>query len=194
MKIYLIRHGATAGNAEKRYIGRTDEPLSEQGRAELGKKQFPNIGTVGTVGTCGTVVCSPMKRCTETAELLFGHVTLVCEKLRECDFGRFEGHNYAELNGDPDYQAWIDSGGTMPFPEGEPPEEFRKRCCEGFTETLEKLGEQESVAFVVHGGTIMSILERFAVPKAGYYDYMTDNGCGWVCEWDGEKLTKAVRL
>ena len=27
MKIVLIRHGATKGNLEKRYIGRTDEDL-----------------------------------------------------------------------------------------------------------------------------------------------------------------------
>ena len=33
-EIILIRHGATAGNLERRYIGRTDEPLCEQGRLQ----------------------------------------------------------------------------------------------------------------------------------------------------------------
>ena len=34
-KILLIRHGKTQGNLERRYIGRTDEPLCEAGRAAL---------------------------------------------------------------------------------------------------------------------------------------------------------------
>ena len=35
MDIFLIRHGMTPGNREHCYIGRTDEPLSEEGRAAL---------------------------------------------------------------------------------------------------------------------------------------------------------------
>ena len=31
----LIRHGMTPGNEEHRYIGRTDEPLSQKGREQL---------------------------------------------------------------------------------------------------------------------------------------------------------------
>lgn len=33
MQVMLIRHGQTAGNAQRRYIGRTDEPLSPEGIA-----------------------------------------------------------------------------------------------------------------------------------------------------------------
>ena len=186
MKVYLIRHGKTAGNLEKRYIGRTDQPLCAEGIAELSQKRYP---------ACDAVVSSPMKRCTETAKLLFGcDKMLICDKLRECDFGRFEGHNYNELNGDPDYQAWIDSGGALPFPDGEAPDDFKRRCAEGFTEMTEQLKDCKAVAFVVHGGTIMSVLERFALPKVDYYDCMTDNGCGWAADWDGCALTGAEKL
>ena len=39
MKLIFIRHGKTAGNLERRYIGRTDEPLCDEGIAEiLGKE------------------------------------------------------------------------------------------------------------------------------------------------------------
>ena len=35
------------------------------------------------------------------------------------------------------------------------------------------------VAVVVHGGTIMAILERFGTPKKNYFDYQVKNGCGY---------------
>ena len=111
MKIYLIRHGKTKGNLEERYIGRTDEPLCEAGRENLKKYQYPQVEMVFT---------SPMKRCMQTAETIYPGQQYQCiEELRESDFGAFEGHTYKELSGDVRYQAWIDSGGTLPFPGGE---------------------------------------------------------------------------
>lgn len=35
VRLVMIRHGATASNREKRYLGKTDEPLSEEGRQAL---------------------------------------------------------------------------------------------------------------------------------------------------------------
>ena len=37
MEIIFIRHGATAGNLERRYIGRTDEPLCPLGVEQIEK-------------------------------------------------------------------------------------------------------------------------------------------------------------
>ncbi|MGN0666847.1 MAG: histidine phosphatase family protein [Huintestinicola sp.] len=181
MNIYLIRHGKTAGNLEKRYIGRTDEPLCSQGITELEKLHFET--------TPDAVVSSPMKRCLMTAELLFPNVrVMICPELCECDFGDFEGKNYPELNGDTDYQAWIDSGGAMPFPNGESPEAFKARSIKGFLSSLKKIGEKSTAAFVVHGGTIMSVMERFSASGGGYYDFMVPNGGGYYCSWDGGKI------
>ena len=56
-----------------------------------------------------------MKRCMETAKLIFKENFYEVEELRECDFGIFENKNYKELSDCPEYQAWIDSGGTMKF-------------------------------------------------------------------------------
>ena len=38
MKLLLIRHGATPGNLEKRYVGRTDESLTQESLETLGKE------------------------------------------------------------------------------------------------------------------------------------------------------------
>lgn len=186
MKILLIRHGKTAGNLEKRYNGRTDEPLCPDGISELKQCSFP---------VCDILVSSPLQRCLQTAELLFPAQKIhVCRDLRECDFGDFEGKNHAELNGSPLYQTWIDSGGTMPFPNGESPEEFRARSCDGFRRTVCGFRDADSIAFVVHGGTIMSVLSEFALPCRGYYDWMTDNAHGWLCNYDGTHLTEPEKL
>ena len=168
-ELILIRHGKTAGNLLGRYIGsRTDEPLCDEGREGLAGKQLPEVERL---------YVSPMKRCVETAEILWpGFDRKKMQKvtdLRECDFGDFENKNYKELSGNGDYQAWIDSNGTLPFPNGESMDAFKSRCLEAFARIVEEVSgaEQEWIAsgktgifragIVVHGGTIMAILEQY---------------------------------
>ena len=186
MKIVLIRHGLTAGNLEKRYIGSTDEPLCSEGIAQLKMQQYPR---------CEVLICSPMKRCIQTAELIFPAQTAIrVPELRECDFGGFEGRNFTELTGNPDYQKWIDSGGNLPFPDGEDPKDFRERCTAAFENNIGKYSRSSSAAFVVHGGTIMAILEKYAVPRRNYFDWHCENGHGYICEWNGSELTITEKI
>ena len=49
----------------------------------------------------------------------------------EIDFGEFEGKNYEELKGNDAYQKWIDSGGALPFPNGESRDDYVKRVRKG---------------------------------------------------------------
>ncbi len=197
MKLVLIRHGATEGNKEHRYIGRTDEPLSSEAKEKLSAEAncYPRIDRLFT---------SPMKRCIETAEIIYpDQKPVVVDPLREMDFGNFEGKNYKELNGNPDYQAWIDSGGTIAFPNGESREEFIQRCCKGMSEVLlqskaystksdNEILQSESSSFtiglVVHGGTIMALCSAFGGGE--YFDYQVANGAGYICNvnLDGGKI------
>ena len=185
MQLLLIRHSITAGNLEHRYIGcRTDEPLCEAGIALAQQK---SVEFRRAFPAPELVLVSPMQRCRQTAEILFPHMPQkIVWGLQECDFGAFEGKNYQELSGDTSYQAWIDSNGTLPFPGGESNEAFRQRCCQAFQRITEGLQKQEEktgqtlrAAVVVHGGTIMAILERFGTPKKNYFDYQVKNGCGY---------------
>ncbi len=176
MKVYLIRHGKTMGNSQGRYIGITDEPLLDNERIKLEQRSYPEAKAV---------FVSPLLRCRQTAAAIYpDHPVRIMEDMAECDFGSFENKNWKEMKDDPEYQAWIDSDGTLPFPGGEDPMEFRKRCCRGFERAVagclrEKI---ESAAFVVHGGTIMSILEQYAVPQKGFYDWHVENGEGYRME------------
>ena len=169
MKINLIRHGQTSGNLESRYIGTTDEPLCSAGMEALRRRRYP---------AHGVLICSPMKRCIQTAQAIYpGVKPIIMHELRECDFGAFEGKNYRELNGDPDYQRWIDSGGYLPFPGGESPEKFRARCCAGFARAVAENHSVDIITFVVHGGTIMALLSHFLGGE--YFDYQAKCGQGY---------------
>ena len=180
MKIIFIRHGKTAGNIEKRYIGRTDEPLCSKGRKELLSRRYPD---------CETVITSNMKRSVQTAEIIYPNKKIISfTQLNECDFGDFEGKNYYDLSEDTDYQKWIDSGGNMTFPGGENPDDFKKRCISAFEGIVAEYAKSDVISFVVHGGTIMSVLEKYAVPPKKYYDYQVQNGSGFITEFDGEKI------
>lgn len=180
MKIIFIRHGKTRGNLEKRYIGKTNEPLFLTGRKELTKIKYPD---------CDLVISSNMKRCIQTAEVIYPNRKFVVKDgLEECDFGDFEGKNYKELTDNPDYQKWIASNGKLPFPNGENTEMFKKRCITAFEEIIKKHSCYNTLAFVIHGGTIMSILEKYAVPKRNYFYYQIENGHGYITEFNDEKI------
>ena len=101
--------------------------------------------------------------------------------LKECDFGIFEGKTYEDLKDRAEYQAWLDSGGTIAFPEGEEQKEFRSRCVRGMLCQVDRLCEEniESAAFVVHGGTIMAVLEQLAEDQKDFYHWQVKNGGGY---------------
>ena len=152
IRLTLIRHGATLSNKEGRYLGKTDEALSLDGIRTLEKNVADR-----TYPAADLLFSGPMKRCLETAQILYpGQAPTLIPEWTEMDFGTFEGHNYKELSGDPDYQRWIDSGGTLPFPEGESREEFIRRSIAGYENMLHHM---------------KSIWEKSAV--SGWHNYNT---------------------
>ena len=81
MLIVLLRHGETAYNAQRRYQGKSDIPLSARGRARLRAADFaPDV-----------VVVTALCRTAQTATTVFpGARQAVEDDLREMDFGDFE--------------------------------------------------------------------------------------------------------
>ena len=169
LKILMLRHGMTEGNSKGRYIGVTNEPILEEEKGLLRGMYF---------GKPDAVYCSPLKRCIETAQLLFPENRIFkVPEFRECDFGRFEGKTYQELLDEPVYQQWLESGVILSFPEGESKRGFQERCLEGFETVVETAGRmnQQFIAMIVHGGTIASVLDEYGFPEKGYYDWFVKN-------------------
>lgn len=204
MRIYLIRHGITKGNREHRYVGSTEEallPEAEEALLSLKERLEKNV--------CRKrhLLVSPMLRCRQSAEILFpGEKQTVVKDFRECDFGEFEYKNYEELNGNTDYQRFLDSMGEAPFPGGESKKEFSERCSRAFEREIRRLlseernrkeelnlQEMQEAFLIVHGGTIMAILDRFSDPHRDYYDWQIRNGEGFQAE-TVEERSGTIRL
>ena len=86
-RISILRHGRTEANEKGIYIGKTDLPLSEAGKAQLKElyetHEYPKVQKVYT---------SPLERAVQSAEILFPDRELTeVDDLREMDFGIFEG-------------------------------------------------------------------------------------------------------
>lgn len=181
MKIYFIRHGKTLWNVEERYIGRTDLSLCEDGVIQLRKKW------------CGSPVkfdylySSPMKRCVETAEIIFPEAFFKTEaSLRERDFGIFEGKRYQDLKDDENYIAFTKSHGAIPIPGGESRENFEKRIFEGLNNIISDAGNMggQTLCLVTHGGVIMHLLANLCDRGGTIFDYRVENGGGYVTDYD----------
>jgi len=89
MQVWLLRHGMTKGNQEKRYVGKTEESILPEERKRL-KEKGNDLRKLGGTLTSEEIVLysSPLKRCKETAALFFPKWQIeVEEDFRECDFG-----------------------------------------------------------------------------------------------------------
>ena len=67
----------------------------------------------------------------------------------------------------------MESGGMTAFPRGEDQTSFRRRCVDGVKSWIDRLLEEcaDSVAFIVHGGTIMAVFSELAEDKYEFYHY-----------------------
>ena len=183
MKIYLIRHGLTEYNAQRRYQGRSDLPLSESGRKVL----------LSSGKTPDTVYVSPLRRARETASVLFpASEQFVLPDLTEMDFGIFEGRTADEMEADPvcgpAYRTWVEGMCTGRCPGGEDLAGFIERSVRGFLQAAELSHGAESMYIVAHGGTQMALMKALGPEKEKYYEWQTPAGCGLVLDWDGSRL------
>ncbi len=140
-----------------------DEPLTDAARdaaVQLG----------GYLPSTGDVVCSPSRRCRQTAAAAGFPTPAIADALRECDFGRWEGRTYAEINAsEPDVVAgWLRDPTAAPHG-GESLAVFVQRV-DGWLRTLTgaagtgNVPETTTLAFT-HAGTInAAVLAALGAP------------------------------
>lgn len=177
-KLHLIRHGECLGNQKGQYIGVTDSPLTTNGIKELQclaqKGIYPKVPLVFT---------SPLSRAVETAKIIYpGIDPVIIPNFAEMDFGKFEQKTIDDLAGDEEYINW--ALGRLPAPPfGEKTKDFIQRTALALREAVQYMMDCEifEAAAVIHGGSIMLLLQSCALPrKEKMTEWSAANGKGFT--------------
>lgn len=166
LDITIVRHGLTAWNRERRYQGQRDIPLLlPEALAGLDVLRDALMDTA-----FDAVYCSDLMRCRQTLAHLsegrdVGSEPRFDDRLRELNFGDYEGKCYDELKALPSYRAWIDSQGELAPPNGESAADLRSRL-DAWLDDVFALAEADGhaqVLTVTHGGVIRELRRRFEI-------------------------------
>ncbi len=159
-QLTLIRHGLTDWNSSGRFQGHSDVALSAEGR-----KQARALGRHLSKTRVDLLVSSPLTRAAETARLVFPQQQIVLdERLKELNFGVFEGHTQAENECHESWVWWFENPFERQAPGGESYAELRKRAVDW----LVNLPELDHIVAVTHSGTIQMLISHVLgveVPK-----------------------------
>ena len=157
--LYIIRHGRTDWNDQKRLQGQTDIPLNDAGR-EMAREAAARYADI-PFDIC---FCSPLSRAKETAEILLAGRDVPIQyddRLKEMAFGEYEG--VAESFRTPDcpvnFFFYHPDEYTEAVPGGENVNELLGRTGEFYREMVKHLLCQgKDVLIVGHGAMNMSLI------------------------------------
>ncbi|GAA0739317.1 alpha-ribazole phosphatase [Clostridium oceanicum] len=178
MNIYLLRHGETKENKEKKYYGKLDSRLNSIGinQAKKAGKYLKNI-------KFSKVYISERERCKETLKIAFENKgneefeIIKDARINELDFGEFEGKSYKEIKKSfpKECTQWEDDWKGFTPPKGESAVNFFNRV-KSFMKDIEKLDE-ENILIVTHGGVIKMIYCYMLDRNLDlYWKFSTKNG------------------
>lgn len=156
MKLYLVRHGETELNLKKVYYGSTDCALTEKG-----EKQAVSLKTAFADMPLDLVLESPLRRAKDTATLLLGEKEvkrLSDDRLKELNFGGWEGKSYLDLQGDPLYEQWCNEWQTTRPPGGESFLDLAKRVGDFYEDMMKRT--EETVLIVAHHAVLQQLMAR----------------------------------
>lgn len=193
-RVLLIRHGQSEWNADGRWQGQADPPLTDLGRAQAQH-------AAKALGAVDAIVASDLQRAAETAEIIaeelgLGAVVLDVD-LRERDAGEWSGLTRAEIERDwPGYlgapppvatkasvgpaAAATEAARRSNEPRRRPPgweddQEVQRRAVAALTRLHDRLPDGEALA-VTHGGLIYELEALFHAP----FERLPNLGGRWV--------------
>lgn len=157
MRLILVRHGETLYNAQRRYTGQSDIPLSA-----LGRRQADLLAASLATERLDAIVTSDLERTRATAEAIARYHALPVSEdadLREFALGEWEGYTYAEVQArDTNLVAqWRVDPTTSAPPGGETAAQLRDRCVRALRRWQTQYPDA-SVLWVTHGGLIGVLL------------------------------------
>lgn len=174
--LYIMRHGKTDWNAKHKLQGRTDIPLSEEGRkmAEDAGKECSNVH----FDIC---YCSPLIRARETAEIVLKgrNIPIISDdRLKEMCFGIYEGtENSFQIPDCPINVLFHHPESYLAVENGESLEELYARTGSFLKEIIEPALEQgKDILIVGHGAMNSSIVCQVKnIPVEKFWSAGIDN-------------------
>jgi len=173
--LLIIRHGETVWNAEHRFQGHGDSPLTETGR-----NQVAALGRRMEAINFDTLISSDLGRAQETASIIVeytGHAVELDSRLRERNYGVLEGLTVPEIEAGHSevYDQFNTDDPDYILPGGESHRQHYQRNIAFFEEVLTgRFGKE--VAVVAHGGVLDSIFRYVAgLPLKQPRCYITTN-------------------
>ncbi len=183
-RLFLIRHGSTDMNKQRRYCGFLDIGINSNGRMQVRRLKTWFKGQL-----VDKVYSSDRKRAIQTAGIIFkGQKVKKVNGLREMHFGIFEGLTYQEiLKKYPDiYKKWINNPLETTIPKGESLSIFRKRVVRAFKDIIAKHKNQE-IAIVCHGGTISAFI-TYILKSRDFWKHIPDSASLSLLEAENRKF------
>jgi broad specificity phosphatase PhoE len=194
MKLYLVRHGRSAGNLPGRMTGWSEHPLTPLGTSQA-RRVAARLAPLGPM----PVYSSDLPRALDTARLIAARwaATTAAEpvagaasgaaaqaavgvlpdrRLREIDLGDFEGRSWDEFAADRELAgAFAREPLATALPGGESLAMVRKRVLVAFEEIVR--GDRAVVCLVSHDGPIRTILNHvLGVPPERHWALSTSHG------------------
>lgn len=175
MRLILVRHGSTANNAERRFTGQSDAPLSP-----LGLRQAQALATALAAEHFDLIVSSDLSRARATAELVVAHHHApLCfdPDLREVAVGTWEGRDYEEVAAEDGatLARWEANSAAIAPPGGETIPRLRDRAAEAIAR-CEANYPAGRVLCVTHGALIGALLcHLLALPLRHRIKFRYDN-------------------
>jgi probable phosphoglycerate mutase len=154
-RLFAVRHGQSEWNAQRRWQGRADVELTEEGERQA-------LRAADLLGTFHVIASSSLRRARRTAELIAARhgidEVVVDDRLCECDVGPWQGLTYAQI--EERWPGWVRAGRQ---PEGfEPNDAVVARMSEAFRDLVGRSGG-EDVLVVSHSGAIRTLRRALRV-------------------------------
>ena len=198
MDLLLVRHGVTAHNLDRIFMGWDPVPLAAEGRVQIAKLAERLAGE-----RVDRILASDVARAKESAEIIAAHLRLPIafhEELREVHVGEAKGIGYedAALR----WPGILDPDGEVPFPGGESFAALADRAARFLRESVVS-DRDERVLVVTHGGLVRGVAARllgkplrdvgtFAVDNASLSVFRMRAGSAELLAWNDVAHLAAV--
>ena len=187
--IYLVRHGETDWNRDKRFQGQTDIPLNA-----LGKEQAQALVNRMTELKIELAFSSHLSRAFETAQIAVQHLRIPINKdknLAETNIGKAEGLTLEQIIDEfgsesiSKWRSYEERNLDYKFPEGESKRQMMIRIRQAILE-IAQLNPQMHIAVFAHGMVMRAL--TFAFHQGVDWDLNTfANGSIHHFQWDEKK-------